>query len=186
VSQVILLDTPLPEFATFSLGDKVSMFMQALRAEGLPLISKKIRARIEWEKNKRARQRSNGATEPVDALHFQSQRIGDAFVRAIERYRMPQVPIDVALFRPKLDVQFHLKGGRRVDGERNYVSEDNGWTPYVNSLRVFEVPGDHDGMVLEPNVRVLVAGLRRSIEDAEAGFLARSAPQSSLAATTIR
>jgi len=106
----------------------------------------------------------------VDALQFQSQRIGDAFVRAITRYEMPQVPVHVALFRPKLDVHFHLNGNRRVDGARNYVSEDNGWTPYVESLRVFEVPGDHDGMVLEPNVRVLVASLRRSIDDAELRF----------------
>ncbi|MCC5869133.1 MAG: SDR family NAD(P)-dependent oxidoreductase, partial [Gammaproteobacteria bacterium] len=168
VSQVILLDTPLPEIATFSFGDKVSMFMQGLHAEGLPFIAKKIRIRIEWEKQKRAKKRSSGETEQRDALHFQSQRIGDAFVRAITRYEMPTVPVDVALFRPRLDVRFRLKGGRLVDGDRNYVAEDNGWTPYVKSLRVFEVPGDHDGMVLEPNVRVLVAALRRSIDDAEA------------------
>ena len=54
-----------------------------------------------------------------------------------------------------------------VDGERNYVSPDNGWTPFVRNLDVFEVPGNHDSMVLEPNVRVMVAKLRRSMEEAE-------------------
>jgi hypothetical protein len=32
---------------------------------------------------------------------------------------------------------------------------------------VHEVPGDHDAMVLEPNVRVLAGQLRGCIEDAE-------------------
>jgi hypothetical protein len=33
---------------------------------------------------------------------------------------------------------------------------------------VIEVPGDHDSMVLEPNVRVMVAKLRGFLEAAEA------------------
>jgi hypothetical protein len=33
---------------------------------------------------------------------------------------------------------------------------------------VFEVPGDHDSMVLEPNVRVLVARLRDALTRIEA------------------
>ena len=41
------------------------------------------------------------------------------------------------------------------------IYEDNGWTPYVRSIQVYEVPGDHDGMVLEPNVRVLAAKMAR-------------------------
>jgi hypothetical protein len=32
---------------------------------------------------------------------------------------------------------------------------------------VIEVPGDHDSMVLEPNVRVLAGALRASLVDAE-------------------
>ena len=38
---------------------------------------------------------------------------------------------------------------------------------YADQVDVHEVPGDHDGMVLEPNVRVLAARLRQSIEAAE-------------------
>jgi thioesterase domain-containing protein len=34
-------------------------------------------------------------------------------------------------------------------------------------LQVVEVPGDHDSMVLEPNVRVLAARMRRVVEAAE-------------------
>jgi hypothetical protein len=37
---------------------------------------------------------------------------------------------------------------------------------------VHEVPGSHDAMVLEPNVRVLAARLRACIQKAEAGVAA--------------
>ena len=35
------------------------------------------------------------------------------------------------------------------------------------TLDVIEVPGDHDSMVLEPNVRVLVVRMRRVLDEAE-------------------
>jgi hypothetical protein len=85
-------------------------------------------------------------------------------MRGLGRYRVPKVPVKVAVFRPKLDVRFRLSGGRMVDGDRNYVREDNFWTPHAGELQVFEVPGNHDNMVLEPNVRVLVSQLRRVID----------------------
>jgi thioesterase domain-containing protein len=37
----------------------------------------------------------------------------------------------------------------------------------VTGLQVFEVPGDHDSMVLEPNVRVLAARMKRVLDAAE-------------------
>jgi thioesterase domain-containing protein len=55
-----------------------------------------------------------------------------------------------------------------LDEDREYVFPDNGWTPYVKTITVHEVPGDHDSMVLEPNVRVLARQLRQVIEAAEA------------------
>ena len=44
---------------------------------------------------------------------------------------------------------------------------DNDWGQFVADLSVLEVPGDHDSMVLEPNVRVLASHIRKAIEDAE-------------------
>jgi hypothetical protein len=43
---------------------------------------------------------------------------------------------------------------------REFVEDDNGWTPFAPGLSVIEVSGDHDSMVLEPNVRVLAARIR--------------------------
>ncbi|NCT13227.1 MAG: hypothetical protein GW767_10865, partial [Rhodobacterales bacterium] len=41
------------------------------------------------------------------------------------------------------------------------------WTANAPRVEVIEVPGDHDSMVLEPNVRVLAARMRRVIAAAE-------------------
>jgi thioesterase domain-containing protein len=101
-----------------------------------------------------------------DAFH--DEAIERAFRGALARYELQPYAGRVVLFRPKLEVAYDLGNGRLLDHDREYVFEDNGWTPYVGSLDVLEVPGDHDSMVLEPNVRVLVRKLREIVEDAEA------------------
>ncbi len=163
VAQIILLDTPLPQVAQFSRADRVSMLWQGFQREGMGFVSRKIRERREWQEQQFLRRRENQKIEDGDKQQFQSRRIGDAFMRAVDAYRIQPVPVRIALFRPKLDVHFRLSGGRLVDSERNFLFEDNGWTPYVSGIQVFEVPGNHDSMVLEPNVRVLVNLIRRAI-----------------------
>jgi thioesterase domain-containing protein len=71
------------------------------------------------------------------------------------------VDIEATLFRPRLNVKYSLRDGRLIDAERNVLLRDNGWTSHVRALAIVEVPGNHDSMVLEPNVRVLSASLRR-------------------------
>ena len=68
------------------------------------------------------------------------------------------------LFRPALDMTYDLGGGRYANADRELVMSDNGWTPFLRNLEVVETPGDHDGMVLEPNVRSLAAALREVLE----------------------
>jgi len=75
--------------------------------------------------------------------------------------------VDVLLFRPRLNVHFRFSDGRRINSGRRLLREDNFWTPLVKSLRVIEVPGTHDSMVLEPNVRVLVEAVKRSLREGE-------------------
>ncbi len=170
---VLMLDTPAREIPNFSLGDRVSMLMQSAQQEGLGIVKQKIANRIEWEKEKRRRRQEPVTQAAADnSPNFQSRRIGDAFLRALAKYRIPKVPVQVAVFRPKLDVKYRLSGDRLVDSYRNYVREDNFWTPHVGALQVFEVPGNHDNMVLEPNVRVLVSLLRRVIDG-----IGKGAPQ---------
>jgi thioesterase domain-containing protein len=169
VLDVILLDTPLPRIPAFGLADRVSMLAQGMRKNGLSFVREKIKERIAWEKQQYLKRRENQKEESANGAQFQSRRIGDAFLRAVNAYRMAPVPVHVSLFRPKLDVRYRLSSGRLVDSERNLISPDNGWTPYVSGISIAEVPGDHDSMVLEPNVRVLVSALKRAIRAAEEG-----------------
>ena len=63
------------------------------------------------------------------------------------------------LFRPPLDRHWKVSGGNWVSRERDYVFEDNAWRQWAPALQVVEVPGDHDSMVLMPNVSVLAKHL---------------------------
>ena len=55
-------------------------------------------------------------------------------------------------------IQRHRNGGSSM--RRDFVYNDNGWGPHAPRVDVHEVPGDHDSMVLEPNVRALAARLK--------------------------
>jgi thioesterase domain-containing protein len=68
------------------------------------------------------------------------------------------------LFRPPLTGKWQVAKNRLINSERAYVTPDNDWTEWAPGLQVFEVPGDHDSMVLEPNVRVLAAGMKLVID----------------------
>lgn len=74
---------------------------------------------------------------------------------------------------PLLDRTFVLPGGRLADEYREIQDDHNHWDPFaIGGIDRFEVPGDHDSMVLEPHVRVLGAKVRQVLRDA----LARTAP----------
>ena len=63
--------------------------------------------------------------------------------------------------------KFVREGLYAAEVEVELIEEDNGWSPYAPELRVEEVSGDHDSMVLEPNVRVLAARLTQALRNAE-------------------
>jgi hypothetical protein len=56
---------------------------------------------------------------------------------------------------------------RAINKDRRRIYHDNGWSRYSDAVEVFESPGNHDSMVLEPNVRILAARLRPALNDAE-------------------
>ena len=141
------------------------MLSQDYAEQGLDVIRSRLISRRRWKQTLAERR---AALEDADSnnVSFQSERIGQAFRDAVARYQMHPLDIDVALFRPKLVVKYDLGGDRRLNAERSLLTEDNGWTSYVRNLEVVEVPGNHDSMVLEPNVRVLVSSIRRAIHSA--------------------
>jgi thioesterase domain-containing protein len=63
---------------------------------------------------------------------------------------------------------------RQINVDKRFIYHDNGWAPFCDRVDVFEVPGTHDSMVLEPNVRVLASRIRGEIEAAERSAMSLS------------
>jgi thioesterase domain-containing protein len=166
VAALILLDTPIRHEPRFNVINKVEMWLPGLKAEGLRFLKRKLRERKEWRRELVARD-DERRTEGSNSAQFHSRRVGDAFIRALAHYVVRKAKAKATLFRQKLKVKFHLRDGRMIDAARNVLVPDNGWTPHVSELAVIEVPGNHDSMVLEPNVRVLAASLRRVLAEAD-------------------
>jgi acyl transferase domain-containing protein/thioesterase domain-containing protein len=165
VALMVLLDTPLPVRPALSRPDRAMIKLAELRQGGPRFLANWARRRIEWERSRRAR----AAGEPDPTVpSFHNAAIETAFRRAVGVYRLePWAGGRVVLYRPPLDRFWKVTGGNWVSAAREYVHPDNQWTPFAPDLEVVEVPGDHDSMVLEPNVRVLAARLRAAIANAE-------------------
>jgi thioesterase domain-containing protein len=165
VAALIMLDTPLPAREPLTRADRVRIHWQRLRRQGLSYFGRWLRARADWELA-RLRKRFGRANEVEAPATFHSQLIEAAFRTALARYTVRPLPVRTWLFRPRLDTSYDLGGGRFANRDRELVLPDNGWTPFVRDLVVIETPGDHDGMVLEPNVRSLATDLQRLMRDA--------------------
>jgi thioesterase domain-containing protein len=167
VSLVVLLDTPIPMRPVLRRKDKALIKLAELRAKGPGYLLDWARARLDWERTKR-----NPQTQLTQDAQFDNAAIEAAFRAALPMYDMGLRAGATVLFRPPLDRYWQVSGGNWVSTAREYVFADNDLTQFAPALQVIEVPGNHDSMVLEPNVRVLAARLRVVIGQAEAAVLA--------------
>ncbi len=163
VSLLVLLDTPLPMRPKLSRRDKAIIKIAELRAKGPRFFVEWARNRLDWERRKK----QNGHVDMVSDQQFHNAEIEAAFRNAIGSYDLPKRTGPTILFRPPLDRHWRVSNGNWISHEREYVFADNRLTPFAPSMSVIEVPGNHDSMVLEPNVRVLAAHLRNVIAQAE-------------------
>jgi acyl transferase domain-containing protein/thioesterase domain-containing protein/acyl carrier protein len=163
VDMVVMLDTPYPEEVPLSAIDRVTMKLQDIGKEGGAFFGRWLRDKIAWRQKQR---RKELQVEPVGTEQFHNDEIEAAFRRALGRYRADIYDGSVILLRPKLRIAYRLRDGRHLNAERSILKPDNGWTPFLSSLLVKEVPGDHDSMVLEPNVRVLATYMRDALKSA--------------------
>ncbi|PIE12981.1 MAG: polyketide synthase [Rhodobacterales bacterium] len=165
VSILVMLDTPLPVRRPLTGRDRAVIQWQELKAGGFAYPMKWLLRRVAWEFSKR---RKNGSQDiEIYENTFHNSEIEQAFLGAVAQYAPKPWQGPLALFRPPLVGKWQVAPERWVSSERAYVTSDNDWTAHAPLIEVIEVPGDHDSMVLEPNVRVLAARLRRLIEDAE-------------------
>ncbi len=154
---------PVSETRPLSRADRAVIQKIELRNKGIAYPVEWATNRIKWELEKR-RPMPEG---PADAPHFHDATIEAAFYDAIGTYQVRDWDGPLTLFRPPLVGKWEVAPGRWVNDERAYVLPDNDWTGHAPNIEVFEVPGDHDSMVLEPNVRALAARMRRVIEASE-------------------
>ncbi|MEM1159737.1 MAG: SDR family NAD(P)-dependent oxidoreductase [Pseudomonadota bacterium] len=174
VAAIILLDTPLPQRPALSRRDRIMINWLNLREEGVSYVTTWARNRIEWELKKR---RGDDAEDEEAGQQFHDAAIEAAFLRSVAQYEVTPWEGPLTLFRPPLLARWQVAPGRLVDKHRHYMFPDNDWTQYVPGLEIFEVPGDHDSMVLEPNVRVLANRIKRVLEKADERHRPGLAPQ---------
>lgn len=173
VSLLAMLDTPIPSDDPLSIEEKLEIHVQNLRQEGLAYPAKWVKRKLEYRRELEGKadelQRQERGPGHGDQS-FHSRVIEAAFYRALDRYEVRSQPLELKLFRPRLRPVHQFSSGSMIDMHRRRIYHDNGWGRYVRSVEVFEMPGDHDNMVLEPNVRILAAHLRRCIEAARSAI----------------
>jgi acyl transferase domain-containing protein/thioesterase domain-containing protein len=167
VALLAMLDSALPMEKPITAADRAKIQLQRFQRQGPAYVGTWARNRLKWEIEQL--QKKLGDPEPLEHTpeQFQNDAIERAFRAALPRYRMRHLKGRIVLFRPKLEKTYVMGQGRFLTSEKRWVYEDNGWGPWCDEVEVHEVPGDHDAMVLEPNVRVLAGQLRQCIEDAE-------------------
>ncbi len=176
VALMVMLDTILPVTPPLTAADRAKIQMIEFTRKGPQYFAEWAENRMKWEVE-RLKKRLGGAAEVGEIPQFQNDTIEAAFRAALPRYQLKPYPGPVVLFRPKLDKRWILGPDRFVNSYRSFVYEDNGWGQHVDKIEVFEVPGDHDSMVLEPNVRILANRLRKFLDDAEEAFRQREVRQ---------
>lgn len=166
LSVLVMLDTPLPVAEPLNLRDRMMVQWIELRKNGFGYPVRWAKNYIAWKISKR---RGDGDKAEMPAHQFHNTEIEAAFMESVRSYQVKPWDGPLTMMRPPLVGKWEVAPGRWINHERDYVLHDNGWTNWAPKIKVFEVPGNHDSMVLEPNVRVLATRMKRCIEAAHRG-----------------
>lgn len=167
VGLLLLLDSRLPQTPALTFRDRAQVQWIRLKQRGPGYALDWARNRMRWHIEQLQARFTPEEVVGHTADQFHNQEIERAFRAALPRYRMKHWPGHLVLFRPKLDEAYVLGPGRVLDSMKEWVSHDNAFGDWCDSIEVHEMPGNHDSMVLEPNVRAMAAKLRDCIAAAE-------------------
>jgi len=170
VGLLVLLDSIPAEMPQLSWRDRLVVQGHRLRTQGPRYLGRWAANRVRWEIEKRQARAEGGAERDLSPAEFRSGLIEQAFRRSLGRYHTRPYEGRLTLFRPPQDRLVPLGGGRFLLPSREIVDGENLWGRHTTrGVEVHVVPGDHDSMVLEPNVRVLAARLQSCLDEAMAG-----------------
>jgi len=174
VLRIVMLDTPLPVRPPLSWPDRLAIKWHDLRQQGPGFVVTWATNWLGWRRAQ-ARRKLHDSTTPEH--HFNNAAIEACFVGGLAAYKLRQWSGPLTLFRPPLKARWSVFGKRLVNQDRHYLLPDNGWTDWSPQIEVIEVTGDHDSMVLEPNVRGLAARLAHCLDTAETDFANGASPR---------
>ncbi|MGB0952229.1 MAG: thioesterase domain-containing protein, partial [Planctomycetota bacterium] len=164
---LVLLDTPVTKIETAGAIERFLIQCMRMRRGGFGYLLEWPKKRIAWELEKR-RDMGDAVERGLAPAEFRSEMIQEGFVEALEHYQLRPYSGRLTLFRPPLDTTFKLPRGRFANQYREIQDSNNFWDPFASGgIDTFEVPGDHDSMVLEPHVRVLGAKVSEVLEAAQ-------------------
>lgn len=163
VSLLAMIDTPLPVRPALGRRDRAIIKLRQFTERGPRYLLDWVRTRLAWEV-----QRRRAPAGDAGGAAFNNARIEAAFLGSVARYRPQPWSGALLMYRPPLDRRWKVTGGNWVSSERQYVYNDNDWGQFASNIEVFEVPGDHNSMVLVPNVSVLTEHLRQRLHETDA------------------
>jgi thioesterase domain-containing protein len=168
IGVLLLLDSRLPQTPRLTKVDRAKIQLHRLKSRGLGYAAEWARNRFRWQIEQLQARFDLGQPQESNGDQFNNTAIEAAFRAALPRYQMQHFPGKLVLFRPKLDNAYVLGKDRVLDSAKEWVWHDNGFGQWAESIDIHEMPGDHDSMVLEPNVRVMASQLSRCLSEAEA------------------
>ncbi len=148
----------LPEKPPKSFSEKSSKHLKSLFTEGPSYGLKLTKTRLQFEKNRLRKLAMNmylGMGKKLP-LNLREILMIEAYHRAASKYVIKYFPGKITLFTAR-------------DKGLNYahVPDHMGWEGLADEVDIQKVPGTHDNLVLEPNVRFLVEALRIELERAQ-------------------
>jgi thioesterase domain-containing protein/aryl carrier-like protein len=158
-THVLLLDTfhPATEARKVTWRDRLNGLVTGRHEYVKAMVGGMIARHLVWPMRQRRLQGHlrRGTSVPHELRELY---ISTAFLDSVRRHVPSSYTGEVTLFRAQY-----------VDTTYQHVGARLGWTEaLLPKLRVVEVPGDHDSLVREPNVRVLSAGLDEVLRRASA------------------
>ncbi|QSQ18951.1 SDR family oxidoreductase [Pyxidicoccus parkwayensis] len=141
--------------------------------------------RLTFDERMRAVLDEGAAAYLKDRLRKKVERDGNRLINSIKLrwYEQRGEPLPIELRDLQLTERFQLLSSRYtprpysgtvtlfraqdVNPIYSHMGATLGWAPLVPSLRIREVPGDHDSLVREPNVHILGGLLRAALDEAQ-------------------